>query len=904
MRGRSLTPSRLVRTELRAAGTALIMLGLVVLVTTAATVAWPRVSTAVLSSDLAFRVTAAAPGTRDLQAQLGGVPIENSYNSYSNTSMTSTWPTVPSLLAHQQSLMTPTLRAVTGDGRYVGRAEGTSLGILASGPPKQPSDIIHYLSIEGNPLLRSDAVLVKGSWPAITPTIPSSTPVPVAMSAAAAKFIHWKIGQTQQIGISRGRTQTIVLTGLVAPRTAHSDYWDLDLDRNSTGLSYSPDGSYTYYHNVVWVNSGSWPAIAPVVGDDEIDTWFPVQGAALSADNLSAVQVGLQSFLAKPTAVGGSPFPRTLQYSSQLQRVLNDYVARAGPANTLLTIFATGPLGVAFALLLLSIRLLVDRRRPALLLLRARGASDGSLRRGIATLIIVPSTIAALLGGCIGYLLAPGGFTVSTVVFVAIGIVAPPAIAAASLSLYLGGETTQPRRRWRLVSELVVLVLASLALVLVSQKGISAAGNPFAPDPLVVLAPLLLVVATCLVVLRVYPILLRWVGRLLRRGRASAAFLGWAEASRTRAGLGWPLFALLTGVAITLFSLAFVTTENTGLTESAYSSVGGDISVSGYSIPASVLTRLKRMPGVTHSAIIRDLGSPTVQDSNLAVEVYSANAHDLAAVESDAPPLALSHFPVTGTGIVPAIGGGIGKQTTLHLGLPSSTGANQAFTVRASVLPYSPIETIKDPAWLVIDSSRLPATDHIPGTVSAILLSVKPGTNVAALALQAKSIAGSGAAVDTAAAEVASYTAPPIVGGFEGLAIAAGLLAALLCLVALVVTLVMKTSARTRLVGTLTTLGLSRRQSLVLVAWEIGPIALIGTVVGGFAGLVLPGPFLAAIDLTQFAGGLRPALSLDPALVAAALVGYLVLGAIAGTIAGAVSLRTSPATILRERGDE
>jgi putative ABC transport system permease protein len=121
---------------------------------------------------------------------------------------------------------------------------------------------------------------------------------------------------------------------------------------------------------------------------------------------------------------------------------------------------------------------------------------------------------------------------------------------------------------------------------------------------------------------------------------------------------------------------------------------------------------------------------------------------------------------------------------------------------------------------------------------------------------------------------------------------------------ALVLTLVAAAAERVRLLSRLRTLGLDGRQSGSLVAWEALPVVLPGVLVGLLVGVTVSMAVYPAVDLRAFTGGVeRPAIAVDPLLLAASLAGVLVASGLAVVVAVLTGSRAQLGSMLRV-GDE
>lgn len=891
----------------------LIMLGVVVLVATTALSAWPRFADTLLTSDLQYGIDRATPVNRDLvtvvasgTGQPGGLVVDDP---------SAVWKAMPGALDAVRRSMTAPLRQVAGPGDYSSASEE----LPTSGPAGAASDREYSATVEAYRGLRAATTLDAGAWPTratARPATASGSPVDaqVVMTTEAARVIEWKVGQTRVAG--NGLRLTLV--GTVRPKDTDADFWNLDTVRARGSFADLGDAGKRY-SGVVWVDPDSWTTVARSLNGTVNEGWFPVDPDAFRVDRLDAVSGALGRFLATTPTTVVDGVPTVLRFSTALDRTIAEFTTRAQPAATLFAILAAGPIGVALAVLVLGVRLVLGRRRDALALMAARGASPGRLRTGIALEGAVISIPAALLGLAAALLLTPrGGPAGLSVALAGLCAVAPPVILAVAAGALgprddLRGETSA-RRRWGWVLEVLAVGLAVAGVVTLFQRGTAtatpAAATPAAGlgiDPLLAVTPILIALAACVLVLRLYPLPLGWLAAALRRRRGAVAAIGATTAVRSRAGGLWPVFALVAGVSITVFSAAVLSTERAGIEGGAHAAVGADLSVSTpVEFSAEQLGRLRSVPGVAHSAIVYSAGGVDVRAGTQGGDLsgYLVDPKELATVEGSVPQNArvssalLSSVP----GRTASVIGGWNSQIPVTSAILNT---DRAVHLGVTEFSFAPGVYIRDAEWTIIDKTGLPPDNDLTARPSTVLVALAPGASAAAVHSELAAIAGAGATIGDAVEQQSVLRQAPLVSGLETVALVSIALSALMCIGALLLTLVMNTASRTRLVATLRTIGFTGRQTAGLLGWELGPVLTVGLVAGILVGLALPAIVLAPIDLTGFTGGpVRPAVVIDPVLIAVAAVGFAVVTAAATLIALAGARRRSPATVLRAGGEE
>ena len=904
---RQLTAANLPLRGARSIRGGLFALAVVVLVLCAALAAWPRAITGVLTADLQYRMSTASAPTRDLQSSIdSGLGFAPSFGDLPPIPVDTVWKSMTKSLTHIRAQMPASVRAITGPGRYVGRDGGAGgRGVPASGPPHPPAGASYLLALEADPQLKSDAVLVDGRWPHTATNFFNGGPLEVVVSANAAKLLHWKIGQKQTLTGSGREPEEITLVGTLRPRDETTDYWQLDRTRAQAGAQPSTDGDHTTYTGVAWMNASSWEDVSGVFPGPSVVSWYPVNGAGLSVDTISPTVASLQRFLSVPRLLYPTGSQVQARFSTNLPSVADDFLSRASPAAAVLSVVGTGPLGTGCAVVILGVILLIDRRRFALSLIRARGASERRLRGTVAWETAFASIPAAIAGGALAGWLTPGAIgplLVGTVAACAILPVGAAAVRVGRARVTLGRRTGSGANPARWVTEVVVLLVTALSIVLLLQRGLTPDSVGVGVDPLLTLAPILVVVVVALAILRGYPFVLRWVGSLLRRRPGVVGYVGWATVARKPSRF-LSIFAVVAGLSIAIFSLTILETERDGIRNAQLEQVGADVSVSAQPLPADAPGRLAELAGVARVVPIDSAGGISLTGVSDSVALFTVDAKDLASVQSGLPASLrrFSQLGVASGGRTTVIAGGFQQKPPPTTSIDGAGG----ISVRVDELPGLSPSFLSDPPWVLMDRAALPSDESFTEQPLAVLLQIRAGDDTAATLASIRRIVGPSATiVDTARLVNASKTAP-VVSGFELLTAAALGFSALMCGLALVLTLLLGTEARIRLLARLRALGFARSQSGGLVAWELGPLVVLGAVAGLVVGLVLPSLLLRAIDLSGFTGSVtNPAIVLDPLAILAVVGGFAVAAIVATLVAIADARRARNASVLRNSGED
>ena len=414
--------------------------------------------------------------------------------------------------------------------------------------------------------------------------------------------------------------------------------------------------------------------------------------------------------------------------------------------------------------------LLVERQSDAIAVLRSRGASRGqvfgsfftqSLGLGLLALLIGPilalvavylliqrilgpmgqSALNVALGDTQGTLLLVAGYAVIAVVIaiLAMGISTYRAVGFDVLALRRESARSGRRSLWQRFNLDLVAVVVSLAgygisLYLNTVQGLDAQTRVLVQSPLALIAPTFLLLAGILILLRIFPLLLRLGATVATRGRGASAVLALGQMSRAPRQSVRMALLLALATAFALFSLLFTASQAQHVLDVAAYQVGADFS--GMIAPAATAqdiardtNALKSIRGVTSVTLgYSDQASTVGQNVNpIALRAVDADTFAQSAVWNDAsvPLASLMKQLVARRGIVQAsyavpaivdaltwnrLGLSQGNQFVLQAG-PSSytTDGNITFVAMAKVQHIPTVNDSTEP----VDSNGSP----LPGGI-------------------------------------------------------------------------------------------------------------------------------------------------------------------------------------------
>ncbi|MGW0993567.1 FtsX-like permease family protein [Streptomyces sp. NPDC002523] len=715
--------------------------------------------------------------------------------------------------------------------------------------------------------LAEHASVRAGRLPRVVGPLGAGTPgIEAAVTAATAKSLHIKVGSVIHVpGVGRPPL-AVRVTGILTPRDPGGAYWSTEPLRRTPSLvpTPGPGPQLRYWVGALLIPPDAAPALM-YTGGNPVRYWY----LAPDLSGLRAYDLGgLRSAVASLESGPGLNRTRAAttqvsDVSTELDTVLDSFSGLRSGISPLVAVAGAGAGTVAAVVLLMAGGLAADRRRTELALLRARGAS----LPGLAGRLLAETAVIAVPAGALGLtaalLLLPGGRArYAVAAATAVTLTACAALPLRAVLAHRPVQVTAPRAdvatvrpsRRRTVVELTLLVLAAAAVEVLRRGG--ATGNQ-----LVFLAPVLIGVVAALLLLRLYPLLLRLAARPAGRLRGAVAQLSLARAGRTSASGVLPLLALLTALTTAAFGGSVLTGVAEARTRAALLTVGADARLeSSDPLPADLAGRVRQLPGVRGVAAVTIAYQATAGEDQGKVPLVGVDPRsygDLAAHTGLGP------FP---RGALKQTGGARAEAPLPALASPSlaaTYGTRRPFpvnlpdgdtvTVRiTAVRADTPAITSSD--FLVVDRAGLPSSDVRP---TALLLT---GDHLDAGALRRAADGSTGVLVQ--AEERSRYAASPLQTGAEHVYTAAVAAGAGLAVLALLLALLRAAPERAALLARLRTMGLTRAQGRRLLVLESLPQALLAAVGGTLTGwtairLLSPGVDLTTIALpsTQAPGG-------------------------------------------------
>lgn len=713
--------------------------------------------------------------------------------------------------------------------------------------------------------------------------------VEIAISDATAAATGLAVGDEFSLGGPVARVSAVF-----APVDPEQPYWARTYDIAEPFIEEVPGKPVTVRAGV-YVDPDAVATLQDAVMGGTLTAWYPIVPDTLDYPDLPELRAQTQRLLSSGMSL---PDGGHLDMGSGLPLLLDDVSDRVGWVATLLALSLSGLAGVLAAALALGVRTLVARQAPALGLLGARGSS-GWRRRGALALeglviAIPPSALA--LGAAALVLPTPVG--AEAWVPGAVLALAPAALLGA-LPLPAVGRAPRPDlrirsgSRARLVAEVALVALAAVALLLLARRGVADTSAAVGVDPLLAATPLLLALAGCVLALRLYPLPLLVIERRLRRRRGAAGLLGAARAARDPA-LGFAAgLAVVVGVSVVVLSAVLSSTVRAGLEAGARDAVGADVQVSASGFEPDALDVVANARGVAEVAALsfaegRQL---TGEIGGNEVTVVIADTSALHAVRPDIPVLAPEG------GVAPVL-----VSADLLTSIRGTDFDLEGVAVRLDAAVPEDLLPGVSRRWVLVDAAAARALVDLPRP-ERVLIAVTPGSDPAAVArglAHDLSAVQPGLVVTRDVTTALSEARTPVIVAFETSQLLSAGAALLLTALTLVLASVGVAAARNRVIGVLRVLGMSARQIRAVLAWELGPFAIVAVVVGTALGLLLPVIETAVLDLSPFLGGREPpGVVVDPLTVLGAVGAFGLVVVVASIVALLLGRRLAPAGALK-----
>lgn len=855
-----------VRTRLRTAPGAALALGLLVLFTSFLAAAFPRAVDAYENRGLRHDITTAAPSRSGLELTTPPPPIERD-DAARDASL------LPARLGplHRQvlGLLPEPLRADPGQSAYGVR---TAKALVARDrwlPRPNAKDPEFTLAAHSG--VAEHAIVREGRLPRVTNKVTAATrEVEAAVTAETAKTLNIRTGSVVHLGDPAGTTLSTRVTGIIEPREPEGGYWSHDPLLRTPGIDSTPTTPpQVYWRGALLIAPEAAPALLGTTGEPHPYWRIAPATAHLTAADVPRLTGRVASLEDGPDLLRlKEAVDENAELTTDLDGILASYGSMRSAIAPVVAVAAFGVGAVATVVVLMTGGLFAARRRSEIALLRSRG---GSLR-GIGGRLLAETAVVTVPAAGTGLLAAVLAVDDARPAYAALGSGAVALVACAALPVRAmaqhrvarahGGREdlvlARPSGR-RTVAEVTLLVLAVGGVVALRRRGTSDAG-----DHLVSAAPVLVALIAALVLVRLYPLPLRWAARPAARLRGAVGFLSLARAGRSAAIGALPLLALLVALTTAGFGGSVLAGVDDARARAALLATGADARISGdgdaVALPAGTERAVREVSGVrtvTAVQIEHALRLPARDDALTAPPAASLVGVDPKAYAALSRGLDLGAFPAetlraTGGGSSPVLRAvaSPGVAEWLGSGPRRITSLAGQFTVEvAAVRERTPAVAAAD--FLVVDGSRL--THRAP----TALLATGDAVNGQELRAAVRSL-DEDLTVRLRAEARASFTDSPLQSGAERIYAAAIGAGAGYAVLALLLSLLQSAPERTTLLARLRTMGLTTRQGRQLLGLEALPPALLAASGGVLVGLATIRLLAPGVDLVRLALAAAP----------------------------------------------
>jgi putative ABC transport system permease protein len=651
-------------------------------------------------------------------------------------------------------------------------------------------------------------------------------------------------------------------------------------------------------------------------------TWrYYIDSARLQADAATALLADLRRLDGLYASTGGNTIEGGTTLRSGLLLLVAGEQARWSSAVAVLTVVGLGPLTVGAAALALIGLFVMRRRRPAMALGRARGASAGQLIGAVGLEGLILSVPPAIIAGVVAANLIPTGPPVLTIaaaaavaVLTTLLLVAAGAPIAAGAPRGPGREATIVRRPSprRLAAEGFVVALAIGGAVLLRERGIAGASSATAlagADPFIAAVPALAGIAAGIIAVRLLPLPMLLLSTLAAIRRDLVPVLALRRVTRGGTS-GAVLIVLLATATIGTFSAAMLVHLDRAADAVAWQEVGAPYRISG-SGPLPLSFDPSKLPGVEASAGATSIAS-VLASRYLPLTLVALDAADYETVVNGTTgdprlPARMVETSIAPGQPIPAIvspqlsegSAGIGVGGTFNLVVEGYPLTFEVVEVREAFPSLPAGQT-----FALVSRDQLRSLRNGGGLRSSTAYYLRAPDDAVTGLRQAVSSQLSGFSVASRAERTAAIRTSPVVESLVAGVAAAVIVAFAYAALAVSAALALAGAARAIEVAHLRTLGLTRREDVALLVAEHGPTIVVAFVAGvglglGLFALLRPGLGLAALT----GAAIDVSIGIEPGQLLLVLLAISVIVVVGIGLGAALQRGAAPAAAVR-RGFE
>jgi putative ABC transport system permease protein len=511
----------------------------------------------------------------------------------------------------------------------------------------------------------SNARLVAGTYS--TAGVPAGE-VPVAVTTQTAARFGLHPGSRLQLTSLSGVAKLDV-TAIVAERDAGSTFWTQDV---TVGMpSFVTPGDY--WVGGVLADPGALGVVQDTFGGLVLQWAFPLALGGVNADQVQGLAYDLrraQAVLLSVPALLSGPFSPTV--SAPLAQDLPAFVDTQAATQTVLLLLFVSMIVVGIAVILVASLTIAVRRGGELAVLRARGGSLGQVTGLMLRGTAVACAPAALAGAGLALVAVPGtpgqaqspswvlGWVLAGAAVLA-ALAGPPLIAAwrhrRPAPAVNPARVTTAETRGRVaslrrpVAEVTACAASVAGLVVLHDEAAPAGGSV---DWFLAAAPVLVAVLAVVVMLRLYPLVIRGLLRVSARRAGATGFVALAGAGRTSLIGVLPAFALVLALSLATFAGTLRDAIGSGEVAASWQATGADVMVTtnagtAPATPAAVRA-IAAVPGVRHVAAVWVSSWVTSSGQPLTVVAVDPASYQAVVAGTPFPAVPVSRIGVTSGG--------------------------------------------------------------------------------------------------------------------------------------------------------------------------------------------------------------------------------------------------------------
>ncbi len=639
---------------------------------TALLVIVPLYESSVQAVDLLFTLRGAAAADVDITSTANTTSYNESEATANRDIVTENWqewvadwyPTIVERSQSREFVVIP----IDGSVDWLGAAEAwrddvdaeTSAGTppeeLPAPPYPRPPQEATQVRFFTAPDIADHLDVVSGELPGVM-TEPESgfaTPLPVVLGSAVAQTIDRQVGDQFVVKPFAGFPpvfEIVEVAAIVDPVDTNETIWGID---DPTFMAYVPQETWDAWTSPLPIapDSDPWRRTSRGFPELTVSQRFTLQfdPASVELEELNAVANGVVGFRSDVSRDSGGAIASNSFLDNLLEAFTTRSVTIGGPILAVLALVVGG----ALYFLVYTAALTLEREGPELALLKTRGASSWqtigihiaqSLGIAVIAALVAPWVARTLIGltGRVPPLsdltggeplrvaqvrsVVPFIVAGAVLTFVAMGLAIFPFARRSVLELRsLAARPAQSSVWQRYNLDLFAIGISLVILFQLSQRGfINTTEGEVRLDPLAIIFPALLLFTGALLLLRILPLLLRFVGWLMTKARSmSAALPGWHLG---RNPIPYGRLALLVWLTTGLgaFALTYANTLDSSFSDRAAFVAGADVRV--VSEEAGLLATPE---GSDATPVLRTAGAP--RQSSRQAEVLAIQPDEFSSI--------------------------------------------------------------------------------------------------------------------------------------------------------------------------------------------------------------------------------------------------------------------------------